>query len=539
MTDDDVIGLRGKETSGPRWAAFRELNNSAAELAAKGQGAEAIAILHDALALTYVDDVDATGLDGRARALGNLAGLAEGQGDTDAALRFAEQALEACYAAEAQAGDRYGTVAVRASVLVNRCQTLQLLGRLDEALADITGALDIIGDGGDGDEGFLAVSANNTRTVLLIGLERLEEAEAAAQLTLQLAAARDPRLTGYPYSNLAVIAQSLNDHEAAMDYLRLAEQVHAMAGDAVSAALAVANQGRAAMRAGDVEAGQRLLAAAEQALSDGEQPLRAAELRYSRAHAAFQAGDTAAARGLLEPVIEVLRQAGHVTALAEALAVQGDILASTGDYDKAEESYLAAWQVYEETGARYHLARLDMRRSFAVTAQAEAARTDRQRTRLLRRAFDLSLTSALATDAIRHAFAPGRARERWAATVAIPAMAHSLSLAAALRDGALVSELLEHMSATVSLHAPAPVDFTPFEETPDLPLPEPAQGERLSFTASALVTGVSGDFPAVRFSLPPRLRVNPWRESQLEPWIRETERRYGFPIRSDDVVDTW
>jgi len=539
MTDDDVIGLRGKETTGPRWAAFRELNNSAARLAAKGQAVEAIAMLRNALELTYVDDVDAAGLDGRARALANLAGLAEGQGDTEAALRYAEQALEACYAAEAQAGDRYGTVAVRASILVNRCQTLQLLGRLDDALADVTGALDIIGDGGEGDEGLLAVSANNTRTVLLIGLERLEEAEAAAQLTLRLAAARDPRLTGYPYSNLAVIAQALNDHEAAMNYLHLAEQVHLMAGDAVSAALAVANQGRAAMRAGDVETGRRLLAAAEQALSESDQPLRAAELRYSRAHAAFQAGDTATAHELLEPVIEVLRRAGHATALAEALAVQGDIRASTGEYDRAEESYLAAWQVYEETGARYHLARLDMRRSFAVADQAATTLNDRRRTRLLRRAFDLSLTSALATDAIRHGFAPGRARERWAATVAIPAMAHALSLAAALRDGALVSELLEHMSATVSLHATAAVDFEPFSDTPDVPLPQSDQGERLSFTASALVTGTSADFPAARFSLPPRLRVNPWRESQLEPWIRETERRYGFPIRSDEVVDTW
>ncbi|PRY55770.1 tetratricopeptide repeat protein [Glycomyces artemisiae] len=539
MTDDDVIGLRGKETSGPRWAEFRELNNSAAKLAAKGRAVEAIAILHGALELTYVDDVDAAGLDGRARALGNLAGLAEGQGDTEGALRFAAQALDACHAAEAQAGDRYGTVAVRASVLVNRCQTLQLLGRLDEALADVTGALDIIGDGDGRDEGLLAVTANNTRTVLLIGLERLEEAEAAAQLTLRLAAALDPRLTGHPYSNLAVIAQSLNDHEAAMDYLRLAEQVHLMAGDPVSAALAVANQGRAAMRAGDVATGQRLLAAAEQALDASDQPLRAAELRYSRAHAAFQAGDAAAARELLGPAITALRRAGHVTVLAEALAVQGDLQAAAGDFDKADDSYLAAWQVYEETGARYHLARLDMRRSFAVTAQAETARTPRGRTRLLRRAFDLSLTSALATDAIRHGFAPGRARERWAATVAIPAMAHALSLAAALRDGALVSELLEHMSATVSLHASAPGEFQPFAEPPDVPLPEPAQGERLSFTASALVSGTSADFPAARFSLPPRLRVNPWRESRLEPWIRETERRYGFPIRSDEVVDTW
>ena len=61
----------------------------------------------------------------------------------------------------------------------------------------------------------------------------------------------------------------------------------------------------------------------------------------------------------------------------------------------------------------------------------------------------------------------------------------------------------------------------------------------LPFTASAFLTGVSTDFPAAHFALPPRLRVNPFRPSQLEPWIQETERRYGFAIRSDEVVDVW
>ena len=192
-------------------------------------------------------------------------------------------------------------------------------------------------------------------------------------------------------------------------------------------------------------------------------------------------------------------------------------------------------------GARYHLARFDMRRSFAVTAQAEAASGNFKQYRLLRKALDLSLPSALATDAVRHQYAPGAAREQWAATVAIPAMAHALGLVTAMGDGALMSELLEHMSATVSLHAPGHTAQTAEAIAPDpfdMLLPQDGP-ELLSFAAGAFVTGTSGDFPAPRFSLPPRLRVNPNRRSQLEPWIRETERRYGFAIRSDQVVDTW
>jgi hypothetical protein len=106
-----------------------------------------------------------------------------------------------------------------------------------------------------------------------------------------------------------------------------------------------------------------------------------------------------------------------------------------------------------------------------------------------------------------------------------------------LRDGALISELLEHMSATVSLHAATPAAAFTFEAF-EIPTPAP-DADRLSFAASAFVTGTSADFPTPQFALPPRLRVNPNRPSALEPWIEETERRYGFAIRSDQVVDSW
>lgn len=558
--NDDLTGVRGKETSGPRWEAFRERNNTAARLASEGRNAEAAAMLNEAVALTRVPDVDAAGLDGRARALANLAAIAEGQGEPDESLRLAAEALAACATVLAEVGDRYGTAAVQASVLLNRAQTHQLVGRLDDALADLDAALPIIEAGDGDDEAYLAVALHNSRSVLLIGLERWEDAEAAARRSLELAAARDPRLTGHPYSNLAVIAQSLGDFDAALTYLDLAQQIHTTAGDATAAALALANRGRIATRNGDFETGRRLLAEAERALDAAEQPLRAAELRYSRAHAALQAGDLASARELIDPAVAVLRGGGHATMLAEALALRGDLEAAEGDFDAAERTYLEAWRAYEAAGARYHLARTDMRRAFAVAARLGCPGVDQ--VALLRHAFDLALPAALATDAIRHGFAPGRARERWAAQVAIPAMAHALSLAAALRDGALVSELLEHMSATVSLHAAASADPLGAEPTADPfgpdpltalaggPAPEPLArpsadrspglGETaLPYTASGLLTGTSSDFPVARFALPPRLRVNPYRPSQLEPWIRETERRYGFPIRSDEVIDAW
>ncbi|MEU5157599.1 hypothetical protein [Glycomyces sp. NPDC021274] len=537
---DDVIGLYGKESSGPRWAAMREHNNAGARLLAAGRVAEAVAELEAAYRMTLVDDLDAAGYDSRARALANLATAAELRGDTTESLRLAEAALTACGNAEREAGNRYGTVATRTSILIQRAQTHQLLGRYDDALLDLDTALELTANADDSsDDQLVEYMLHNTRTVQLIRLERLEEAEAAARRTLALATARDPRLAAHPYSNLALIAQAHNEHDTAMTYLRLAEQIHTAAGDTAAAALAVANQGRVASRLGDNDTAARLLATAEQAFLDGEQPLRAAEIRLSRAHAAFQNDDADLAQSLLPQAIATFRAAGHVVMLAEALALQGDMLAAQSDLYDAENTYLEARALYEETGARYHLARLDMRRAIAISDMAERATDPAEQAHLVHMSLYLSLPSALATDAIRHTYAPGPAREQWAATVAIPAMAHALHMAMALQDGALISELLEHMSGTMSLYAHAPAAAF----TPDIDALEPsmfsAATEELSFAASAFVTGVSADFPAPQFALPPRMRVNPNRPSALEPWIAAAEQWYGFAIRSDLVIDAW
>lgn len=540
MSDDDLIGLHGKETTGPRWAAMRELNNAGARLVSEGRTTEAAAKFQEAYRLTLVEDIDAAGFDGRARVLGNLSSLAEGRGDTAEALRLAEEALIACASAERDAGDRYGTVAVRTSVLIQRAQTFQLLGRYDDALTDLDAALALATGADTGDDRLLQFNLHNTRSVLLYGLERLEEAETVARTALDLATAFEPRLAAHPYSNLGMIAQAHNDHGTAMSYLRLAEQIHTAAGDRMQAGLAIANQASVASRQGDLETSVRLLAAAEQAFLDGEHPLHAAEIRLNRAHAAFQNGEADLARSLLPQAMQTLREAGHAVMLAEALGLHGDMLAADDDLFEAENAYIEARALYEQTGARYHVARVDMRRALALSAAAERATDPEQQQNLVLLALNLSLPSALATDAIRHTYAPGRAREQWAATVAIPAMAHALHLVTALQDGALMSELLEHMSATVSLHAPshAAAAFTAASEPLEPPVPD-HEAPLLAFTASAFVTGASADFPAPQFALPPRLRVNPNRPSALEPWIEETEQRYGFAIRSNQVVDSW
>jgi tetratricopeptide (TPR) repeat protein len=539
MTDDNLIGLHGKASTGPRWAHARDLNNTAARLVSEGRTTEAAETFQAAYRLTLVDDLDPAGHDVRARILGNLSTTAEGLGDTAAALRYADEALTACANAERDAGDRYGTVAVRTSVTIQRAQTYQLLGRLDEALTDLDTALALnTGADDSAEDRLLEITIHNTRSVLLIGLERLEEAEAAARHTLALANEHHPRLAAHPYSNLGLIAQAHNDHDAAMSYLRLAEQIHTAAGDTVQVALAVANQGRIAARRGDGDTAERLLATAEQAFLDGEQPLRAAEIRFSRADVAFRNGKADLARSLLPQAIAALREAGHAVALADALGLQGDLLAADTGLEAAENAYLECRALYESMGSRYHLARIDMRRAITIADAAEAATDPAVQQHLLQLALYLSLPSALATDAIRHTYAPGRAREQWAATVAIPAMAHALHLVVALRDGALISELLEHMSATVSLHAPTQAARALAFEAFDIPTPAP-NADQLSFAASAFVTGTSADFPTPQFALPPRLRVNPNRPSALEPWIEETERRYGFAIRSDQVVDSW
>jgi len=543
-----VPGVRTKTTLGPRWHPFRDLNNEAIRLSAQGRLSEAEAMYEAAYRMTLVGDVDAAGWDARARALTNLAGLRETLGDVDSALTLSAEALAACGQALDQVGDRYGTRAVKASVLINRAQTLHRVGRLEDSLVDLDAALELATGGGQDNDDLLAFNLRNTKANTLTSLERWPEADTEARAALDLAMRHHPTLAGYPYTTLAIIMEATGDFAAAQQFLQLSADVNSIAGEESARASAIANLGRLAMRRGDFDAAADAFAQAEKSFLAGEQPGKVAQIQYSRGVLAINAGQFDTARQLLSEAAHGLDATGDASTLAECRGLLGDLLAFNGEFDDAEELHLTARRAHTAAGANFQAARVDGRRAVTRYLRAVNASTPDDQLRFLREAMDLALPAALATDAIRHRFAPGPTRERWVATVSEPVMSMVFALAVQLHDIALLWELIENVSATVSLQSEIQLNplqiglaqafdsletgqrFEPATDPVDLPF---AAG------AALITTDETQTFPVTGFGLPPRLRIDPDRSALLSDWIDRAEHRYGFPVRTREEINSW
>ena len=544
-------GIRGKATLGARWEHFRDLNNAAVTLLHQGRFAEATAQLEAAYRETLVADVDAAGLDARARVMSNLAGVSEGLGRIEESIQRAGEALGACEAVLSDVGDRYGTRAVMSGVLINRAQTFNQSGRLPQALADLDAALKLIGDNTSDDDRALEVNLHNTKTVTLMTAGRWEEAESEASRTLELSLEHLPELVGYAYGNLASIKQATADPDACLEFLHLSAEAHQALSNDASQAMATANLGRMAIRRGDVAGAEAMFTDAEDTFTRIGQPVRVAETRCSRGLLAMHNGDPTTAIQLLTDAAHTLKSAGSIESLAECHGHLGDVLAATGQFLQAEASYRRARHLYVGMGNHPLAARLDGLRAVARYLEASTLSVQ-QREATMREAMDLALPAALATDAIRHRFRPGPARERWVNTVAVPAMSFVFTLAVQLNDSALLWELMENAGATVSLQPVTVVNPIQARMNDALntltndaitvaPSTTESDSETLPFSASAFLpdTDHSGMVRTARFALPPRLRITPDRASVLADWIDLAEQRYGFDVRSREEINSW
>lgn len=127
-------------------------------------------------------------------------------------------------------------------------------------------------------------------------------------------------------------------------------------------------------------------------------------------------------------------------------------------------------------------------------------------------------------------------------------MAMVFSLTVQLHDIALLWELIENVSATVSLRSETqlnPLQIGLAQAFDSLTGPqawEPSIEEAtLPFAAGAALTAIdeTESFPVSGFGLPPRLRIDPDRSAVLSDWIDRAEERYGFPVRTREEIDSW
>lgn len=516
MADPDLVGLRGKERYGPRWRPHGLRLNAATRAISDGDLATAAAILAELYEATR--DADGEGLDLRARVLASQANVAEARGDLAAALRHAGDSLAVCDEALRSTDDRLGTSDVRTSVLVNRAQTLQAVGRAEEALRDLDEAQRDFRVAADVNSALLPFVLHNTRGTTLMALERYAEAETEIRRALAIALEHDPRLAAHAYSNLAAIAQHTGDFPAATAHLHVAHDLREHSGTAAERLATEVNLGRDALRAGRLAEAEERLASAQQGYERAGHVIEVAECQVSRAVVAQLQGRAPAAGVLLDDAIAALTAAGEVPTLIECYLARAHVTAATtGDMYQTDEVFLRARELAVEARAWHEVARTDyLRAQLAVTAAEYAPE---HRTTMYESALHLVLIAALAADGFRHRYRPGPMRERWVRFVAMPSLALALHVSAELGRGDLVFHLIEHASASVSLQA---------ELSPDGDVREP---DLLRYDAPDLTT---------RFTLPPRLRVLPGDEpTEFDAYLDAAESEYRLPIRGGEVVRAW
>ncbi|MBM7814966.1 hypothetical protein [Saccharothrix algeriensis] len=523
---DDLLGVRATGHYGPQWTEVRRLVDRAARAHARRRLGRAEALLDAAHRGTLAPDADAGGLDLRARALCNLAGVVADRGRPGEALALFERALAACAEVERAAGDEYGTAAVRCAALVNRAQTLTSLGRAPQALADLAAAERAAGGAA---HPLLSFQLRNSRGNALLAAERLAEAEVEFRRALDIALDREPRLAGEAYAGLAALAARTGDRTGAEENLLLAGELRAAAGD--DPAGVEEDLARLALRAGRAaEAGQRFTAALRRHERAGD-VVGAARCRLGAAAVALRRARVRTADRLLADATTALERAGDVPVLVECRLLRGYVSSVTRGWADGERHFLAARELCAGSGAWHQAARVDFLRADVVASSARATLRRGERARRREAALGLALPAALAIEAFGHRFAPGPTRERWAGVVAAPALVLAFELITALGRSRLAFELVEHACAGVGPGpAPAAARAWPLDAVHDpFDLAPPA----------APHAPPADPDPASAFGPPPRLRVVPSGESELAAHLDAAERHYHLAVRAADEVPAW
>lgn len=519
IDDPDLVGLRGNTRYGPRWRPVGLRLNAAGRAFEAGDLDAAVEIIEEVLSATAGADADGEAVDLRARALGNRASMAEARGDLDGALRYSEECLAACAEAIRLTGNRYGSTDVRSSTLVNRAQTLQLLGRPAEALRDLD-EVAAAGVTAEANATLLPFALHNTRGAALMALERYAEAEAEIRLALDVAMTSDPRLAGHAYASLAAIAAHTGDERGATEHLHVARDLRELSGNAADRAYIELHLGRLAARAELLDEAEERLRRAEAEYERAGRPTDVAECRLSRAAIALRQHRFTDATTMVDETVAALERTGAVPPLIECHLVRAHVTyVVTGDLGATEDAFLRARELAVRTQAWHHAARIDVLRAQLVADAAPLVDEPEVRAHLYQAALPLAVIAALATDGIRHRYEPGAMRERWVRLVAMPALSLALRLATELRQGELVFQLVEYISASVSLQAELTQD--PVAEEPALAgYPAPDLGTRLA--------------------LPPRLRLLPGDgQPMLDTFLDAAEAEYHLPLRSTEVVRAW
>ncbi|MCC8248837.1 hypothetical protein [Saccharothrix luteola] len=476
---------------------------------------------------TSADDVEA--LVCRAGVAGNLAGVADHPRE---AVRWSTEAVEAARTALTIVGDAYGSAGVLVNALISRAVARLDQTHLPDALTDLDEALDLVTRADHAEPVEATVRATRARVLATGGW--FAEAADEARTALDLAYTAAPAMAASVHATLAEITSATGDLPGAVEHLALARDLSAATGDVAGVATALISSARLAYLASDPDRADALYDEAEALLADD--PRRRAACLHGRAAVAVLRGEPREALALSDRALALLGTATPLESLA-LHQVRGSAFEAAQEFAEAESCYAEAAALSEAAGLWHVALGMAWWRADALIRRA-ASTTGDERQRLGRRALDLALPAALASEAIRQRFPHGPLRERWVALASAPATRSAFLAIRALGNSTLAAEYIDHVAGAVSLHADG---VTPPVERGDLiGLPEPpTAATHLPYAASGFATGTDPDFPSTGFELPPRVRLDPTTPTALDAWIDVAEQRYGFAVRSERAVESW
>ncbi|MEU4762139.1 hypothetical protein AB0H12_02715 [Actinosynnema sp. NPDC023794] len=526
----------GRKPLGPRWRRFVELNAEGAVLLSSGDRAAARVAFEAAYRETLeaphrdpatVDDVEAVVC--RAGVAGNLAGVADHPRE---AVRWSTEAIEAARTALTIVGDAYGSASVLVNALISRAAARLNQTHLPDALTDLDEALDLVTEVDNAEPVRATVRATRARVLATGGW--FAEAADEARTALDLAYTSAPAMAASVHATLAEITSATGDLPGAVEHLALARDLSAATGDVAGVATALISSARLAYLASDTDRADALYGEAEALLADD--PRRRAACLHGRAAVAVLRGEPREALALSDRALALLGTATPLESLS-LHQVRGSAFEAAQEFAEAESCYAEAAALCEAAGLWHVALGMAWWRADALIRRA-ATTTGDERQQLGRRALDLALPAALASEAIRQRFPHGPLRERWVALASAPATRSAFLAIRALGDSTLAAEYIDHLAGAVSLHAEGIT--TPVERADLIGLPEPpTAGTHLPYAASGFATGTDPAFPSTGFELPPRVRLDPATPTALDAWIDVAERRYGFAVRSERAVASW
>ncbi len=535
MSVYEPLGLHGPGGGSERWQHLDAIFAEMTAAYASGGATASEPAAHRILEATLMDDVDAAGLDIRARALSNLAAVSEAKADLEKSIALATEAIELCKRAEAELGSERRTVDVRIGCLINRAQTKALRGDHAGGCEDLAAAESAFDEE---TPALLRFGLHITRANALMSMEHFQEADAEFRRAIEVALTHEPRVASFGYAGLAALAHRTGDRALARDQMRLARELQAT--EPASAAQADENLARMLLEQGDIAAAEEHFAAAADGYQRGGDPRRAAGCLVGRAAVLLAHGKLIPARRLARQALSNFIAQGAIAAQIETHLLLGDIHAGGMRFYDSDKSYLQARTLCEAQGSMHELARIDVRRAGIAYTAASAAIRASEKQRRLDVALNLALPAALATDAMRAKFAPGPVRERWVTEVASVALSIALQIITAMQHTRLAIELIEFAASSSTLEAGGTT-----ADQKSLPLLAQAQspfGPDFALAAgsgAALNATPPAEPGGLELSLPPRLRGLPDGSAEFHLWIAEAERRYRLRIRSDDVIDAW